>query len=254
MRPFLRNLRTFNLQNRKKQLKNIFEFYKNDINSMKALTIDGTEFFRECLRQLPPLASNITDIHLINIDLMHYMVEMNQLFDAVPNLQRFVCSSYCPNEVLQIGERLAYRFRRLKCFGLLTHRFNCSTNVDQTGDDLRFNILNSLNFLRGINTLNELEIGADCDCKDVHNVLQHVPNIKVFSIWQIEHMFQESVEIRRIVKAIKEIINHRRNRFPEYDHVRIIVSRRQYREFKAIKHIDHFIRLTINDSERSSII
>lgn len=250
MRPFLRNLRKLNLQGCGKQLTNAFQFYASDINTIKSLTIAETKMFHECLRQLPTLAPNITEIHFTHVDLMYYMTEFRQLLNSVSNLQKFVYSCYSPLAVVEIGERLVYKFPSLKSFGFLTNRFNC--NIIRDYD--QFDVFNSLNFLRGFSHLSELEIGADSDCKDVYRILQHVPNIKKFSIWQLTLFVQESIEIRRIVKAIKEIVISRRNRFAVNDHVEITVNRRQYREFKAIKHIDHFIRLTLNDSKRSKII
>lgn len=249
MRPYLRNLRKFHLQNHSHKLESLFAFYQNDINTIKSLTIDGIAFFRECLNQFPNVMPNITEIRLINVDLYHHSREVNLIMNKLPNLERFICSSYYPQAVLDIGEKLTWKFPGLKAFGFLTHRFNCS-NDDPFDNNERFNILQSLSFLRGFTNLAELELGADCDCRNVYQILQYVPNIRTFSIWQIEHMFQESVEIRRIVKSIREIIANRRNRFPANDHVHFIVSDRQYREFKAIKRIDHFIRLTIRNSPR----
>lgn len=86
-------------------------------------------------------------------------------------------------------------------------------------------------------------------CRNFHAIFQFLPNIKLLSIWQVEHFHQPPVQARRIVQAIKKNISARRGRNAANDHVHLLVNQVQYNEFKAIKNIDDIIRMTVIKSE-----
>lgn len=242
MRPFLQNLQKFNLHNRSDKLNSIFAYYQNNIKLINMLTINGNKLFKVCLDNTPDSLPNIRELRLLNVN---YKC-INQILDKLPNLEKFICSNYSSHEIINLGMQLLQRYPNLKKIGFILNNFKNVIEYNQRHD---FN-LDTFGFLNYFPFLTELEMGANDECSGIYKILRHMPYIKSLSMYQIRDIYQEPVEIRRIAQTIKTIIANRNHRFQNNDHVHIIVSMRQYREFTAIKGVDSYIQLSIKQIVR----
>lgn len=207
---------------------------------LKSLTLEGEQISLNWLQLIPAEFSNISELRLLNVFLRESLNDFRSFLDRLTNLEVFVCIKNVLSTMLDIEEvidDLAERFPNLRGFG-----YNIG-KTDFHGTNMEF--YDRLSSLTKFTNLTELHLGTYYSaCENVQNSLRFVPNIKIFGVnsLRLNHM---PVEIRRIVRSLKEIVLGRReavgNLAGGKDFVQLQMNNLQFNDFKTIKNIE-FIR------------
>lgn len=148
-----------------------------------------------------------------------------------------------------MGKILAENYPKLKSFGFITHRFHCSEGYNLNGD---FNILQTFDFLENLRHLNELELGADFNCKNIAKLLNFTPRLKTLSIYQIDFSWLITEEMNDIMTHIKKIIS-RRFGLESDNRINLIVNEKECGVLKGIENAEYYVNITIKHRKISLI-
>lgn len=167
----------------------------------------------------------------------------------MPNIEKFTYIQYNPQVIAYVGKILAENYPKLKSFGFITHRFHCSEGYNLNGD---FNILQIFDFLENLRHLNELELGADFNCKNIAKLLNFTPRLKTLSIYQIDFLCLITEEMNDIMTHIKKIIS-RRFGLESDNRINLIVNEKQCGVLKGIENAEYYVNITIKHRKISLI-
>lgn len=206
--------------------------------NLKSLTLQNVHCEKTWLNLFPfhEISLNITELRLLDIKLDGKMNDFRRFLDRLPNLKVFIHTGGQLG-FIAIANELHQRYPNLQGFGYNIYLSDA--------DDLPIEINERFQILRKFKNLTEFHIQSDSLRGYVHNILQHTPNLKTLSIWQTKSMDRAPVEFFRTVESIKKTIANRCNHFPINDHIHLHVNQNQFNEFKALKNIENFIRLTV---------
>lgn len=200
---------------------------------LKVLTIQHLSFDTDYLKLLPKkLCSNLTELRLFQLKRRSYSTiqQFEEFIHRFSSLEVFVDTSLINSELdfLDIAKVMLQRFPNLHGFGYALSRNEIDLNkMDYT-------------ILSNFTNLSEFYLVSEKCLVNAHAIFRFLPNVKVLGIWP-STLRHPPVEIRRIVKTIRETISKRGSD----DRVHLLVNQEQYNEFKVIKNIEKIISLSI---------
>lgn len=252
LRPILHGLEKLTLNNVAGQLEPVFKLYQRDLPNLRSLTLKNFDFHvQESIfrRQtpypswtdlFPAELSNVTEIYLIRVEINKSASDFELFLSQFTNLQVFVHLRRDVENLRQevFADCLHRRFPQLRGIGC---------NVDDLNQRSTFFIGDRFSFLQRFTNLTELYVGFFSGPlpRDIHSLIQFVPNVKILSIVDVFTLFQPPVAVRRMKTAIGEVIDRRRHRFPPKDRIKIIVNEKQYRDFMVLKNLNEIIQLSL---------
>lgn len=189
----------------------------------------------------PHVGEALTELRVFDIYLEQNMNDFRKFLDHLPNLEVYV-HTYGKLGFAPVTAELYRRYPNLRGFGYkITLR---------DGDGCSSIALDEhVEVLQQFRNLTEFHLYCTVKCMNLYSIIKFVPNIKVLGLWEINRLFQPPADYRRIVHAIKQAIAARCKRFPNNnDRVHLLVDLSQYKDFKVIKNIEHFVHLTIHTS------
>lgn len=186
--------------------------------------------------------TNISELRIFGVDLNLNMVEFQLMLDRLLNLKVFV-QTHGKLDIQKVADELARRYPNLHGFGYAIDYNTYGRSIDFGND--RFE------FLKKFTNLTEIHLSGLNKYGNVHAVLRFVPKLKIFGIDDL-YMVHLPVEIRRIMRSIKDIVKNRSDTTsngtlcPDNDLIQMRVNKFQYNEFNVIKGAHNFIRMNFS--------
>lgn len=221
-------------------------------SSLKLLTLQNFEFTENWLQLFPNDLPNITELRFYDVQLTENIDELERFLIQLPRLEVFIHTGDGQLEIESVAELLLKHFPNLRGFGYAEKYIETECVPNRCGFDLDFG---GFKFIENFHNIQELHLGGRgyerVPCRNLHSILRFVPNIKVLAIWELNLMRvrQPPVEIRKLVKSIKEIVEDRRERFPtdDDDRVHILLTNYLHNEFEVIPNVHNWIRFTVKN-------
>lgn len=214
-------------------------FHQIVFPNLKVVKFRNLNFNNTWLTLFPhQLMYSIVELRFINVKVKfknlvksQKLVEFERFINRCSNLEVFIHTGGEFN-IIPVAKILARKFPNLRGFGYGFGLFK------------PFVIDENFRIFSNFTNLTEFHLKSP-ECINFHESFQFLPNIKVLSIWQVQHFRHPPVAVRRIVQSIRNIISERRIQHSANYHIHLIVNEGQYKEFKAVKNIDNFIHMTI---------
>lgn len=246
LRPIFQGLKKLILNDNSPTLNEIFKFYQNDIINSKTLTLNGLNFMDDWQNILPAGNQKVIMLHTCNLDSCKGL--------HIPIYGPGCCAFSKGSVTLDLVISKPYKVSSNQLTKLFPNVSGYSLRIrmeqDTDMDTMGFKFGNHLNFLADFENVIEIYVAGENHIRkvsDVYKVLEFVPNIKVFGIYQIQfhNLYQPPVECRRIFNSITEIIKKRKKR---NDRIKVIVNLNQLMEFKVNKNVDKFMVFDVREA------
>lgn len=212
---------------------NRFLWHSPHLNS---LTLERCNLGIDWSRLIPVELSSISELRLFNVSLHKSMIVdeslngFRSLLDRLPHLEVFVnCNLDEVLEIENVTEELVRRYPNLRGFG-----YNIKDRIFHNDENIEF--IDRYRFLTRFTNLTEFHLGTSLRCQDAHNILGLFPKIEIFGIHQFR-LKHPLVEIRRMVRSIRKIVEDRRKTAGTGGKqvIQLKMNVQQYNDFIAIK-------------------
>lgn len=237
-RQFIQNLQKLTLKGRNSILHDIYVYYRQDIRNLQQLTLTGFCVVRDWQRLFPIRNGEISELRLYNFDVNESVqkYDTSELYSTDIAMDVFIhVPRSAEHAKLPIVKQLMIYFPNVRAFG---YTAKISKESSKYGFEDKFD------FFMKFEQLTEIYVYCE-KSKDIPKLLQFLPNIKVFGILNFGPLHKPSVETRKIAHSIGNIIEKRKNHFPENDRIKVLVNPDQLKEFQNIENVDTSMELAI---------